>query len=473
METEVREVIAASRGCVIAPAGCGKTELIARAVAAGGGRKQLVLTHTHAGVRALLTRLKKVGAPSGSYSVETICGWALKYASAFPVLSGLGDGRPPGTPYDLVVQAAVNALAKRSIRKLVQTSYAGIYVDEYQDCVIGQHQLVLALAEILPCRVFGDPMQGIFGFRDNPIVDWGRDVRPNFTELLRLATPWRWRNTGREEMGAWLLDVRACLATGKALDLSALPAGCLWTRNDIKSQLKVCFESMSRSGTIVAIHHMKNQCVSLTQRLRGGLTHMETVDCQDLMAAAEQIERFRGVGLIKVVIGFAAKCMTKVSTELKPLLVAFGKGKAPSAAFRKKYPQIVAACASLLEQHDLTLIRVALDAIGQLPGSVLYRRELWREMGRTLHQHQAVLGQSLRDTAWFLRDASRHYGRRIESRIVSRTLLVKGLEFDHAIVLDADQLDAQNLYVAMTRGASSLHIMSSSSQIKKAPPKGI
>jgi DNA helicase-2/ATP-dependent DNA helicase PcrA len=44
--------------------------------------------------------------------------------------------------------------------------------------------------------------------------------------------------------------------------------------------------------------------------------------------------------------------------------------------------------------------------------------------------------------------------------IVSRTVLVKGLEFDHALVLDADSMDAQNLYVAMTRGSRSLTVLS-------------
>jgi hypothetical protein len=43
---------------------------------------------------------------------------------------------------------------------------------------------------------------------------------------------------------------------------------------------------------------------------------------------------------------------------------------------------------------------------------------------------------------------------------VGTTLLVKGLEFDHAVVLDADALDAKNLYVALTRGARSLTVVS-------------
>ena len=43
------------RGLVVAPAGCGKTHLIAEAVGHAKG-KQLVLTHTHAGVDLELGR---------------------------------------------------------------------------------------------------------------------------------------------------------------------------------------------------------------------------------------------------------------------------------------------------------------------------------------------------------------------------------------------------------------------------------
>ncbi len=66
---------------------------------------------------------------------------------------------------------------------------------------------------------------------------------------------------------------------------------------------------------------------------------------------------------------------------------------------------------------------------------------------------------NLKDVAWRVRDRARIRGRRLENRIVSRTLLVKGLEFDHAIV-DADKLTTpKEMYVAMTRGRLSLTVL--------------
>ena len=56
----------------------------------------------------------------------------------------------------------------------------------------------------------------------------------------------------------------------------------------------------------------------------------------------------------------------------------------------------------------------------------------------------------------------RYRGRPVgRKRLIGTTSLVKGLEFDHAIVLDAGCLSRKELYVALTRGAKSLTIVSS------------
>lgn len=58
--------------------------------------------------------------------------------------------------------------------------------------------------------------------------------------------------------------------------------------------------------------------------------------------------------------------------------------------------------------------------------------------------HQAVLIE---------RERYRHLGRPLARRSVGSTLLVKGLEADMAVVLFSETMGAQDLYVAMTRGA--------------------
>ena len=84
-----------SAGSVVAAAGCGKTEQIARATGYGEGRR-LVLTHTHAGVDALRKRLKDNHVSSTRFAIDTIAGWCLRYAASYPSRSRLTVVEPKG-----------------------------------------------------------------------------------------------------------------------------------------------------------------------------------------------------------------------------------------------------------------------------------------------------------------------------------------------------------------------------------------
>ena len=75
------------RAVVVAAAGCGKTHLIAETIKYTEGR-QLVLTHTHAGVHSIRSKLNKLGIQSRKYRVETIAGFALRYAKSYPITCG-------------------------------------------------------------------------------------------------------------------------------------------------------------------------------------------------------------------------------------------------------------------------------------------------------------------------------------------------------------------------------------------------
>lgn len=74
---DLDELLGKGNASVIAPAGHGKTELIAKLAAKG--RRSLVLTHTHAGVHALRARLKRLKVPANLAFVDTIAGWSMRY----------------------------------------------------------------------------------------------------------------------------------------------------------------------------------------------------------------------------------------------------------------------------------------------------------------------------------------------------------------------------------------------------------
>jgi DNA helicase-2/ATP-dependent DNA helicase PcrA len=155
-------------GYVIAPAGCGKTEAIVRAVKSYCAGKQLVLTHTHAGVGALRKRFKDNDVSSESYHLETISGWTLSWVRHYPQLSGFTGALPvpKNSEWPSIYVAAANLLNNPFVQWVVKNSYAGIIVDEYQDCTLQMHNLILKLKAILACRVLGDPLQAIFGFNE-------------------------------------------------------------------------------------------------------------------------------------------------------------------------------------------------------------------------------------------------------------------------------------------------------------------
>ena len=61
-----------------------------------------------------------------------------------------------------------------------------------------------------------------------------------------------------------------------------------------------------------------------------------------------------------------------------------------------------------------------------------------------------------------MREQNRLVGRPLPKRAVGSTLLLKGLEAEVAVILNASGLDAKNLYVAITRGSNMVVICSES-----------
>lgn len=467
------------RAFLITPAGCGKTEIIARSVgySQDATKKQLILTHTHAGVKSLHDRLKKLRVSRKFYHIDTIAGFALQYAASFPTSSGLGIGfDPTDQEWDKVYLAAKKIIASHASKKIIESSYSGLYVDEYQDCTIQQHEIILQLAEILPCRILGDPLQGIFGFGGNQIVNWYENVFPNFEPVGNretTRTPYRWQGKN-EDLGNWLLSIRDDLLTGKTIDFRNLPRGCQWIqldpRNQLMAQRNACMGKIIGGETVVAIHQWANQAHSLAKMLNGAYTSMEEVDSRDLNKWADDLEAAIGNAKAVSAIDFASICMTEVSTALSTIRRKFQQGEI-TANKNLQHRDIFDNLVALSTTSDLSLLLSVLSKIEQIQGRVLYRPELWQDMKNSIEEKlKSKDSISLKKTAWLLRDKNRTWGRMVDRRTVSRTLLIKGLEFDHAIVLNAGDLGVKELYVALTRGAKSLTIMSPNPTYQKNPP---
>ncbi|MGA2587160.1 MAG: AAA family ATPase [Candidatus Aminicenantales bacterium] len=460
------------RGIVVAAAGCGKTELIAQAVAKYANGRQLVLTHTHAGVRALRDRLRRLGADPGTFRVDTIAGFALRYASAFPRISNCQVTRPKTEEdYLQVYDACARALSNRHVRDTVCNTYTGTYIDEYQDCTIRHHAIVKALADFLPCRAVGDPMQGIFDFADDPLADWNQDVLGYFVCLGELTTPFRWTKTN-PALGEWLGGVRDKLVSGCSIDLDGYWKQLPDTRTRIAAQVAECKRALSlKDGAVVVIRKWDKQMFAIGKMLKGTFACMEEVECRALAIVCGRLDEAIPGQRPAILLDFARQCMTSVPAAFKTLENCLIAGKAPSPKFLAAYPGLCRSLAYSASTETPAAIISVLSEIAMLRDVSFHRKELYFELRNVGINFDPDLDESLQATAWRIRESTRRAGRRLPRLLISRTVLIKGLEFEHALIPDADDFDnAKDFYVAVTRASKTLCVLSNKRYISRAKP---
>jgi len=267
---------------VVAPAGYGKTEIIANVAAIG--QRTLVLTHTHAGVHAIRARLKRLGVPRARVAVDTIAGWCMRYAHAFPGVAEPPEGMPQGAQWDQLYRGATKAVDVAAIRAVVAASYDRILIDEYQDCTGLQHELAVTLSSIVPTLICGDPMQGIFEFA-GATLSWDDQIHLRFPFAGTLETPHRWARAN-PVLGQWIAETREKLIRGEAIDL-ADPR--ITYRESVDAfDLATLFEGIDgKNGTFAAIHCNKTICYRLAKAASGGYQAIEEIAANRLCEFAD------------------------------------------------------------------------------------------------------------------------------------------------------------------------------------------
>jgi hypothetical protein len=130
-----------------------------------------------------------------------------------------------------------------------------------------------------------------------------------------------------------------------------------------------------------------------------------------------------------------------------------------------KYEQIAVA---FVNQPSHKRILDLLVEIGNEPGVRTFRPAVVRACIRGLRICDETPGISFLDAVIRVREQNRLQGRALPKRAVGSTLLLKGLEAEIAIILNAGDLDRRNLYVAMTRGSKMLCLCAPSVILKPA-----
>jgi hypothetical protein len=468
------DLLAYERGSVVAPAGCGKTQLIADTLLRSKFDKPiLVLTHTNAGVNALRGRLHLQGVPSTAYRLSTIDGWAMRLISMFPLRSK-NDPKilqllNTKTDYPAIREAACELLASGHLSEPLKATYSRLLVDEYQDCSLPQHTIVSNAAMVLPTCVLGDPMQAIFGFGGVQLVNWRNDVRIQFPHVGKLEIPWRWRNAGTEQLGQWLLTVRRALRAGMALDLSATPDEVNWIElkpaTAVVQRLAAARTRSNRidGGVLIIGDSINPQGQRSIASQTPGALSVEAVDLKDLTAFGKIFDP-AAAGALELLLNFAGDLMTNAKVpELLKRVQSLQKGTA-----RRQASDAESAAISFCQAPNHANAATLLGQLSEAPDVRTYRPAVLYFCIRALRQ--AAEGRiTFSEATLQAREQYRHMGRNLPRRAVGSTLLLKGLEADVVVILHPEKMDARHLYVALTRGARQIVICSEKRMLKPKP----
>lgn len=461
-----------NNAAIIAPAGHGKTEMVADMVEHFEG-KQLVLTHTNAGVDAIRKRLFKRKIPSSKFTVSTIAAFCMKWSYSFHNTAKIDTSLSPmkkgeRSKYYAQIYPGTLLLFQHSwIGEVLKNSYTGIVVDEYQDCTLIQHQLIKKLNDYLPVKVLGDPLQGIFGFKE-PIVDW-KNIE---FEIIRMKLhPWRWEKCN-PDLGEYLSELRRkllpslqgkdCIIALKSIDnVIQIFTSCNFDGYKLLSKLQ-------QYDSVLYLTKWETDQLSFCRRMSGYFQQDEKEDCSLLFEYAELFDKKDGAELLLGIIQFVAKCATQVTKECTSYINRINKSSMDFALI-KKHKDLGRLLQRLYDQKTNEAIVNVLKWFYVTNIFKFYRKELYQEMLRSLKYAQDH-NVGIYDAMMLIRNDAVLQKRYTNFKYLSsRTLLSKGLEFDCVIIDTSKPLTAKEFYVAMTRAKKMIYVISDTSALVLKP----
>ena len=470
-----------TRKMLVAPAGYGKTYTIVECLKHTTG-KQLILTHTHAGVAAIKEKIKTADIESKKYHIETICGFAQKYVHAFYTNDDM-PSQESQEYFPFVIEKACDLFCIIQVKKVLEITYSGLFVDEYQDCSKKQHEMIMALSSVLPIRILGDPMQGIFDFNDD-IVDLNSDIKD--FEISRLDTPHRWYSNESNALGDALKSMRDSLENGQLIDLNNYRNidGLHFLQVDQEDKDK---KDISDKGSkyriwikgIINNPHNKPELNSLLllvpntfsssrissrKQLRAqidymkSLTLIEAIDQKDLYDIATNIDNIINCpeSIIKIKDNVLSMIFNTVDinrwfNNIGLINKQASAEKEKSNKLKKKFDDFIS---NPIPFTLLTILKTLKDDFKFKYGREELLKGVMKALETATHENISVY-----DGMKQHRNVIRRVGRKITGKCLGTTLLTKGLEFDTVAILDAHEFNCpKHLYVALTRCCKKLII---------------
>jgi DNA helicase-2/ATP-dependent DNA helicase PcrA len=396
--------------------------------------------------------------------VATLDNWTAWLATSLPVRSGIAmnDG---AHDYRGARLAALRVLEHGKLRDLLAATYGRVLVDEYQDCCALQHRVVMALSEAVPTVAFGDPMQHVFDFNPQDRRPAWADIEAAFGQVWLLNKPWRWDNAGEGAFGQWILTQRLALEAGGKVDLRTAPRNVTWqplpadATKHRACQLAAIPARSPGTSTLLVINDsygIRSRDARRDIARSSGLGVVENADLPDLRTWATRLDAPTGEERLGHLLLFANEVMTGIDLDaIVDRLGVIQDGANTSPATDEELMLLTYAGGS-----NPPTIAAALRQLAR--GRTVFRPDLFDSMQETARIAVPGSGISLAAAAARVNRRRATEGRRVESRAIGSTLLLKGLEADHAVVFDADGMKPAHLYVAISRACRSLTIVSRS-----------
>lgn len=479
------DFISQDKSLLIAPAGYGKTYALAECLRyTPDDQKQLILTHTHAGIASIKEKIRELDVPSSKYHIETISGFAQKYVES--LYSGSDKIKQGDDGYfNYVIDKSSFLFELNSIKRIIKNSYDGLFVDEYQDCTLSQHKMIMLLAEVLPTRLLGDPMQGIFNFdKNNPLVNFD-EYLVDFKYRETLIKPWRWYKEGNnKQLGDSLKEIRTLLDSSvKEINISLYPgisllkikegdiydASTVYRRGLTKLITNTYNSDDLKSLLVILPDDFRSSSAALRSDLKARidfskqLVLLEAIDDKDYYTISKNIDNILStihtetekIKILKDQVFIKLFNVTNINEW-------FGTNH-----IKKRRKQHQENSKLLIYYIESFIQNPTLDKLSQvilfLKNSLKLktkRRELLNTILKAVHS--ANFDKTTVYEAMTQRKNSlRRVGRKVDGKCLGTTLLTKGLEFDTVVVLDAHKFqDMKHFYVAITRACKRLFIFS-------------
>lgn len=482
------DFLKAKKGLLIAPAGHGKTHTIGNCVkSCPDDSVQLILTHTHAGVASLRAKFKKLGISNSKYRLETISGFAQRLVFAYVHKEEIPKQEEKDY-FDFIIKKSTDLLKLASIQGVVKNSFQGVFIDEYQDCTLDQHNMIMRLAELMPAHIFGDELQGIFSFAGKK-VEFVKNLA-DFECFDFLTEPWRWKLNGNcEKLGHKILHIRERLLSNRTTftlvhDEEAHFFVYEYTPNANRYYtIKKRIDKIKDDSILLITPSYKEP---ETGRLRGGITDradirkrmgieytftlLEAIDDKSFYSVSKDIDdlintvssaRYKIRNIYNVLTKFTFN-ITELKEWLEPQKNYIKQKRDKNKDLSKDFNE---CCNAFINNSTMANFYSIFNFFYQTVHLRPKRPELLHSLAVCM-KNAVSNNISVYDNMVEYKNRIRQIGKKVEGRCMGTTLLTKGLEFDTVVIVDAHLFsDKKNFYVAISRACKNVIIFTESNRI--------